>query len=180
MISSIVLAELAVADFLLVGHRYLKTSFLEGRLAPIGAVVISRTPSHRRLTFCCDNATLMPVMQHASNPIQDVLQQRNISLRRLAADAGISPSTLSRWASGKQTPSPQCCRKFAESLLLPVEEVLIWAGHLAPQQKTGAMEFPDLKNYVKKKYSAESQEDMAAMIEDLLPECYPSPYQESI
>ncbi|MFC2028200.1 helix-turn-helix domain-containing protein [Chloroflexota bacterium] len=117
----------------------------------------------------------MPTMQYRSNLIQDILQQRNISLRRLAADAGISPSTLSRWASGKQTPSPQCCRKFAESLLLPVEDVLVWAGHLSSAAKTDTMEVPDYKSYSKRKYSVELQEDMVAMIEDLIQECYPSP-----
>ncbi|MBT4510990.1 MAG: helix-turn-helix transcriptional regulator [Chloroflexi bacterium] len=118
----------------------------------------------------------MRAMQHAPNPIQDILQQRNISLRRLAADAGISPSTLSRWASGKQTPSPQCCKKFAESLLLPLEDVLVWAGHLAPKTNTDTTEHPDCRAYIQQKLSIELQEDMVAMIEDLLPECYPSPF----
>ncbi len=128
-----------------------------------------------RLTSCCVGATIMAGMQHASNPIQDILQQRNISLRRLAAEAGISPSTLSRWASEKQTPSPQCCRKFAESLSLPVEDVLVWAGHLSPTAKTDTKYVPDYKSYSRHKFSVELQEDMVAMIEDLIPECYPSP-----
>lgn len=114
-------------------------------------------------------------MQQVSNPIQTLLKQRNTSLRRLAAEVGISPSTLSRWASGKQTPSTQCCRKLAVSLSLPVEEVLTWAGHLTPQRNDVSTGSTDYRTYAQLKYPAELQEDMIAMIEDLIPECYPSP-----
>lgn len=107
-------------------------------------------------------------MQQISNFIQDTLRQRGISLRRLAIDAGISPSTLSRWVSGKQSPSPQSCQKLAESLSLPVEQVLAWAGHLVPMQKADTGTLPEFREYARQKYPVELDEDMVAMIEDLI------------
>ncbi|MBM3131583.1 MAG: helix-turn-helix transcriptional regulator [Chloroflexi bacterium] len=100
------------------------------------------------------------VQKDPSNFLHDLLQRQDTSLRRLARRTGISPSTLSRWASGKQTPSPESCRRFADALSLPAEEVLALAGHLPPEQRT----------------KGGFDEDMRAMIKDLIPECYPSPF----
>ncbi len=107
-------------------------------------------------------------MEDISSYIQNLLRQRGVSLRRLATDAGISPSTLSRWVSGKQVPSPQLCQQFADSLSLPVERVLALAGHLVPMQKANAGALPDFREYARQKYPAELDDDMIAMIEDLI------------
>lgn len=89
-------------------------------------------------------------------------------MRRLASETGISPSTLSRWISGQQSPSPQSCRKLADSLSLPVEQVLAWAGHLVPMQKADTGILPEFREYAKQKYPVELDDDMIAMIEDLI------------
>jgi len=91
-----------------------------------------------------------------------------VSLRSLARDAGISPSTLSRWVSGKQVPSPELCQKFAEALSLPVERVLALAGHLVPMQKADGNALPEFREYARQKYPVELDDDMIAMIEDLI------------
>lgn len=107
-------------------------------------------------------------MEDISSFVQDLLRRRGVSLRRLAIDAGISPSTLSRWVSGKQVPSPQACRKFAQSLSIPAERVLALAGHLVPMQKADAGALPEFREYARQKYPAELDDDMVAMIEDLI------------
>lgn len=107
-------------------------------------------------------------MQYISTYIQDILRQRGSSLRRLASDTGISPSTLSRWLSGGQKPSPQSCHKLAESLSVPVEHVLAWAGHLEPMQRADMNALPEFREYAQQKYPTELDEDVVAMIEDLI------------
>ncbi|MFA4835104.1 MAG: helix-turn-helix transcriptional regulator [Dehalococcoidia bacterium] len=107
-------------------------------------------------------------MKHIGSFLEDLMQQRNVSMRRLALDVGVSPSTLSRWLSGKQTPSLQSCQKLAESLVIPVEQVLAWSGHLVAMQKADASTLPEFREYARQKYPSELDEDMITMIEDLI------------
>ena len=107
-------------------------------------------------------------MKYISTYIQDILRQRGSSLRRLATDTGVSPSTLSRWLSGGQIPSPQSCQKLSESLSVPVEHVLAWAGHLEPMKRVDLSALPEFREYAQQKYPAELDEDIVAMIEDLI------------
>ncbi len=107
-------------------------------------------------------------MQQLARFLHDALRQRNMSLRRFSQEVGISPSTLSRWLSGKQAPSPESCRKMAEALSLPPEQVLAWAGHLIPMRKADANNLPEFREYAQRKYPAELDEDMIVMIEDLI------------
>ena len=55
-------------------------------------------------------------MRNFSNFIQDHVRRRGVSLRRLALESGVSPSTFSRWLRGQQRPSPASCQKLAEYL----------------------------------------------------------------
>ena len=107
-------------------------------------------------------------MEKIGTFIDDILRQRRISLRRMALEAGVSPSTLSRWMNGKQTPSLQSCQRLAESLSIPVEQVLTWAGHLAPMHKADVSTLPAFREYAKQMYPAELDEDTIGMIEDLI------------
>lgn len=100
--------------------------------------------------------------------IGDLLRRRGISLRRLASELGVSPSTLSRWSYGKQVPSPSSCRKLAECLSLAPERVLALAGHLTLLQQVNAHGWPEFREYARQKYPDELDEDMIAMVEDLI------------
>ena len=100
--------------------------------------------------------------------LDDIQRQRGISLRRLARESGVSASTLSRWRDGKQTPSPRSCKMLAEYLSLPVEHVLALAGHLRPLHRANPDTLPEFREYASQKYPDELDDDMIAMIEDLI------------
>ena len=100
--------------------------------------------------------------------IDDLVRRRGVSLRRIAVESGVSASTLSRWIHGKQTPSPENCQRLAEYLSLPVEHLLTLAGHLVPFQKASSGSLPEFREYARQKYHEELDDDMVAMIEDLI------------
>ena len=89
-------------------------------------------------------------------------------MRGLALAVVVSPSTLSRWIGGKQTPSPESCQKLAEYFSVPVEEMLILAGHLAPSHNVDIDSLPEFREYALQKYAEELDEDIISMIEDLI------------
>jgi len=57
---------------------------------------------------------------------------------------------------------------LAEYLSLPVEHILALAGHLNPLHKDGADSLPGFREYAEQKYPDELDDDMIAMIEDLI------------
>jgi transcriptional regulator with XRE-family HTH domain len=100
--------------------------------------------------------------------LDDLQRHRGISLRRLARESGVSASTLSRWREGKQVPSPNSCKLLAEYLSVPVEHVLAMAGHLRPLHKEDPESLPEFREYAHQKYPDDLDDDMIAMIEDLI------------
>ncbi|MFA4835105.1 MAG: helix-turn-helix transcriptional regulator [Dehalococcoidia bacterium] len=120
------------------------------------------------------------MMHHKPNLIHLLLRERKVSLRHLARVVGVSPSTLSRWASEKQMPSPRSCIRLAESLSLPLEQVYAFAGHPIPDQGRDTPVSPDFREYACRRFPEGFRDDMLAMIEDLIPECYPFPFTGDI
>lgn len=53
---------------------------------------------------------------------------------RLARDLGAYDSHVSRWTSGERIPDIDSCRALARVLGRPILEVLIAAGHIAPEE----------------------------------------------
>jgi len=98
----------------------------------------------------------------------DLQRQRGISLRRLARESGVNVSTLSRWREGKQVPSPRSCKLLAAYLSVPVEHVLAMAGHLRPLHREDPDSLPEFRQYARQKYPDDLDDDMIAMIEDLI------------
>lgn len=107
-------------------------------------------------------------MANIADFLQDIQRQRGLSLRGLARESGISVSTLSRWCDGKQTPSPKSCKMLADYLSLSTEHILALAGHLKSLHKEATEALPEFREYAGKKYPEELDEDMIAMIEDLI------------
>jgi len=100
--------------------------------------------------------------------IKDITVQRGLSLRGLARETGISASTLSRWCEGKQVPSPESCRILAEYLSVSTEHIMALAGHLKPLHKENKEDLPEFREYAERRYPNELDEDVIAMIEDLI------------
>ena len=87
---------------------------------------------------------------------------------QLAADLGVSHATISRWLSGEDVPSTRSCRKLAEYSGVPVERVLSIAGHLPRVAEKKPDEWPEFREYARRKYPDELDEDLITMIEDLI------------
>ncbi|MBI2869339.1 MAG: helix-turn-helix transcriptional regulator [Chloroflexi bacterium] len=56
--------------------------------------------------------------------------ERQILPSRLAAELGVSHTTIGRWIQGTDLPSTGSCRKIARYSGTPVARVLALAGHL--------------------------------------------------
>ncbi|HEX78523.1 MAG TPA: helix-turn-helix transcriptional regulator [Dehalococcoidia bacterium] len=87
---------------------------------------------------------------------------------QFAQDLQVSHATVSRWLSGKDIPSPRSCRKIAVYAGVPLERVLSLAGHLPPLPDKGPAKWPEFREYMKRKYPNELDEDLITMIEDLI------------
>ncbi len=87
---------------------------------------------------------------------------------QLAADLGISHATVSRWLSNADTPNIKSCRRLAEYSGVPLEKVLSIVGHLPRIAEADSPEWPEFREYAQRKYPVELDEDLIAMIEDLI------------
>ena len=87
---------------------------------------------------------------------------------QFAADVGVSHTSVSRWLSGKDKPSFSSCVKLANYTRVPLQRVLHIVGHLVPVEEKVAGELPDFREYVKRKYPRELDDDLVTLIEDLI------------
>ena len=87
---------------------------------------------------------------------------------QLAADLGVSHATVSRWLSSADVPNIKSCRKLAEYSGVPLEKVLSIVGHLPKVAETAPSEWPEFRDYARRMYPNELDEDLITMIEDLI------------
>ena len=100
--------------------------------------------------------------------LNEVMRRRKRLPSQLAADLGISHATVSRWLSGAYIPSTKSCRKLSEHSGVPLEKVLSIVGHLPIVAKTVSPEWPEFREYARRMYPNELDEDLITMIEDLI------------
>jgi len=125
------------------------------------SISIKRRRSHISRTVKKDGATLAPFLK-------ELMQRRKRLPSQLAADLGISHPTVARWLAGEDTPSTASCRKLAEYSGVPVEKVLSMAGHLPDMAQTVPAGWPEFREYARRKYPNELDEDIITVIEDLI------------
>ena len=87
---------------------------------------------------------------------------------QLAADLGLSHTTVGRWLSEYDIPSTRSCRKLAQYSGVPLETILSLTGHMPGLPESIPAEWPEFREYANKKYSSELDEDLITMIEDLI------------
>ena len=100
--------------------------------------------------------------------LKEVMRRRKRLPSQLAKDLGISHATVSRWLSDEDVPNTHSCRRLAEYTGVPVENILSIAGHLPKVAETGSPQWPEFREYARKKYPNELDEDLITMIEDLI------------
>lgn len=100
--------------------------------------------------------------------LRELMRRRKRLRSQLAADLGVSHATISRWLTGSDIPNIRSCRKLAECSGVPVEKVLAIVGHLPMVAEAGPLGWPEFREYARRKYPAELDEDVITMIEDLI------------
>ena len=100
--------------------------------------------------------------------LKEVIRRRKRLPSQLAADLGISHTTVRRWLLGEDIPNTHSCHKLADYSGVPLEEVLVIAGHLPGIAETRPPDWPEFREYAKQKYPNVLDEDLITMIEDLI------------
>jgi len=100
--------------------------------------------------------------------LKEVMRRRKRKASQLAADIGVSHATVSRWLSGYDIPNTASCRRLAEYSGVPVENVLSVVGHMPKVAENKYADWPEFRDYARKKYPNELDEDLITMIEDLI------------
>ena len=100
--------------------------------------------------------------------LQELMHRRKHKPSQLAADLGVSHATVSRWLSGTDVPSTHSCRRLADYSGVPLQKILSIVGHLPRIAKTAPPEWPEFREYARRKYPNELDEDLIAVIEGLI------------
>ena len=100
--------------------------------------------------------------------LKEIMRRRKRLPSQLASDLGISHATVSRWLSGQDIPNIRSCHKLAEYSGVPLEKVLSIVGYLPKIAELGPPEWPEFREYARRKYPNELDEDLITMIEDLI------------
>jgi transcriptional regulator with XRE-family HTH domain len=100
--------------------------------------------------------------------VRKLMDKRKRLPSQLAADIGVSHTTIARWLSGKSIPSPYSCSRLADYGYIPLQKVLSMAGHIPRTVHYVSPELPEFREYALCKYPAELDEEMITIIEDLI------------
>ncbi len=100
--------------------------------------------------------------------LQELMRRRGQLPSQLAAHLGVSHTSVSRWLSGKDRPSFASCVKLATYAGVPLERISYLIGHMIPVGDNKTAELPDFREYAKRKYPRELDEDLITLIEDLI------------
>lgn len=100
--------------------------------------------------------------------LKELMKRRRRLPRQMAADLGVSHSTISRWISGKDIPSTKSCRQLAEYSRVPLEKILAITGHIPGVSERESEKWPEFREYAIQKYPEVLDDDLITMIEDLI------------
>jgi transcriptional regulator with XRE-family HTH domain len=96
------------------------------------------------------------------------MRRRGLLPSQLAAEIGISHSTVSRWLKGQDVPCTKSCRKLAEYSGTPLQKILSISGHVPVIVESPVNSWPEFREYAQKKYSNELDDDLITLIERLI------------
>jgi transcriptional regulator with XRE-family HTH domain len=100
--------------------------------------------------------------------LKEVMRRRKKLPCQLADDLGFNHSTIGHWLHGTSIPKPYSCRRLAEYSGVPLEKILSIVGHMPEIAEAIPTAWPEFREYASKKYPEELDEDLIAMIEDLI------------
>lgn len=105
---------------------------------------------------------------HLTTFLRELMRRRGLLPSHLAAEIGISHSTVSRWLKGQDVPSTKSCWKLAEYSGVPLRKILSLSGHVPTVAESPANNWPEFREYAQQKYSNELDEDLITLIERLI------------
>ena len=100
--------------------------------------------------------------------LKELMRSRKCSISRLAADLGVSHSTVSRWVSAKYLPDASSCVRLSEYSGVPLVNILNTMGYTSIGFDGEPIIWPEFREYAKKKYPHILNEDIITMIESLI------------
>ena len=100
--------------------------------------------------------------------LQELMRRRKRLPSQLAADIGVSHATVRRWLYGEDVPSVRSCQILADYSGIPLQKVLKITGQLPEMGIQEAEDWPEFREYAQKKYPNILDEDIIAIVEDLI------------
>ena len=100
--------------------------------------------------------------------LKEVMQRRRRLPSQMASDLHISHATVIRWLAGTSIPSTQSCQRLSEYSGVPLSKILSLTGHAPAIAEAAPAEWPEFREYARKKYSDELDDDLITMIESLI------------
>jgi len=65
--------------------------------------------------------------------LKDLRLSKELTLKELGAQIGVSYASISRIEDGKQEPTPETLKKFAPAFGVSIEQLMIKCGYLVPE-----------------------------------------------
>jgi transcriptional regulator with XRE-family HTH domain len=100
--------------------------------------------------------------------LRELLDKHNILATKLSSDLGVSNATVHRWLVGEDIPSTVSCKKISDYFGIPLGRIMSISGHLPDAMDLETSKWPEFREYVQQKYSAELDDDLITMLEDLI------------
>jgi transcriptional regulator with XRE-family HTH domain len=116
---------------------------------------------------------------HLTTFLRELMHRRGLLPSQLAADIGISHSTVSRWLKGQDLPSTKSCQCLAEYSGVSLYKILALCGHVPAIVESPANHWPEFREYARQKYANELDEDLITLIERLIEQRRGSTYRGS-
>ena len=110
----------------------------------------------------------VPDYTHLTTFLRELMRRRGLLSSHLAAEIGISHSTVSRWLKGQDVPSTKSCWRLAEYSGVPLQKILSLSGHVPVIAESPSNNWPEFREYAQQKYSNELDEDLITLIERLI------------
>lgn len=77
--------------------------------------------------------TTLAFVEAFTSWLRQQMSRRGLRPGQVAAMAGVTPSTVSKWLAGNTVPDPESCGRLAVLFGRPVAEVYVAAGHPSPE-----------------------------------------------
>lgn len=101
--------------------------------------------------------------------LSGMLSTRGLSQAAFGRWTGVDHSVVSKWARGVQRPDPTSCQLIAEALDVPLDEVLVLAGHDPAVLRASGDEVKDRLHDLIDQVPSDQLQPFIAVFEEMVP-----------